>query len=149
MEQEGMEALQRLLPEAPAYVARKQLEILSATQWYFSAGLFDAGKSFRNWAARGRAAEANGFVGARTTGTPFWLQSDEDWRQFLLYEQAVHQAIETQRVISLCTYPVGICSGQNMIGTFASHHAVMMHEGGTWGDTWQHLELRGRRGTRA
>ena len=147
MEQAAMEALQRLLPEAPQYVSRKQLEILSGTQWYFSDGLFDAGKSFKNWAARGRAAEANGYVGARTTGTPFWLQSDEDWRQFLLYEQAVHQAIETQRVISLCTYPVGVCSAQNMIGTFASHHAVMMHEGGTWGDTWQHLELRGRRGT--
>lgn len=36
----------------------------------------------------GHLAEANGFVGARTTGTPFWLQSNEDWRQFLMYEQA-------------------------------------------------------------
>jgi len=147
MEQEAMEALQRVLPEASQCVSRKQLEILSASQWYFSAGLFDAGKSFRNWADRGRAAEANGFVGARTTGSPFWLQSEQDWHQFLTYEQVVHQAIETQRVISLCTYPVGLCSAKDMIGTFASHHAVLMHPGGTWGDAWQCLEIRGRHGT--
>ena len=42
MEQEAMEALKRLLPEAPQYVSRKQLEILSGTQWYVSEGLFDA-----------------------------------------------------------------------------------------------------------
>ena len=45
MEQEAMEALQRLLPEAAQYVSRKQLEILSGTHWYFSEGLFDAEKS--------------------------------------------------------------------------------------------------------
>jgi DcmR-like sensory protein len=146
MEQQAMEALQQVLPDAPQRVSRKQLEILPASEWYLSAGVFDAGKSFRNWAARGRLAEANRFVGARTTGTPFWLQSNEDWRQFLMYEQAVHQAIETQRVISLCTYPVGICSAKDMIGTFASHHAVLMHQGGTWGDAWQCLTLRDRRG---
>ena len=147
MEQQAMKVLQRVLPDAPQRVSRKQLEILPASKWYFSAGVFDAGKSFRNWAARGRLVEANGFVGARTTSTPFWLQSNEDWRQFLMYEQAVHQAIETQRVISLCTYPVGICSAEDMIGTFASHHAVLMHQGGTWGDAWQCLTLRDRRGT--
>ena len=147
MEQEAMEALQHVLPEAPHCASRNQLEILSASQWYFSGGRFDAGKSFKNWAARGRAAEANGFVGARTTGSPFWLQSEQDWHQFLMYEQAVHESIETERVIWLCTYPVGICSAQNMIGTFASHHAVLMQHGGTWGDAWQCLEIRGRHGT--
>ncbi len=113
MEREALESLTRVLPEALQYVSQKQLEIVPASQWYLSGGVFDAAKSFKNWATRGRAAEANGFVGARTTGNPFWLDSEEDWHQFLAYEQAVHQAI------SLCTYPVGICSAKDMVGTFA------------------------------
>jgi hypothetical protein len=143
MEQEAMAALRHVLPDVAQYVSRKQLEILPASQWYLTGGIFDAAKSYKNWAARGRAAEANGFVGARTTGNPFWLHSEEDWHQFLTYEQAVHQAIESQRVISLCTYPVGICSAKDMIGTFASHHAILMHEG----DAWQCLDVRRRQGT--
>ena len=94
MEQEALAALERVLPDAPQYVSRKQLEILPASQWYLTGGVFDAAKSFKNWAARGRAAEANGFVGARTTGNPFWLDSEEDWHQFLTYDQAVHQTCD-------------------------------------------------------
>jgi len=140
MEQEALGALERVFPDAPQYVVRKQLEILPASKWYLTSGMFDAAKSFTNWAARGRAAEANGFVGARTTGNPFWLDSEEDWHQFLTYEQAVHEAIETQRVISLCTYPAAICSAKDMIATFASHHAILTNQG----DTWQCLDVRRR-----
>lgn len=53
MEQQAMQASQRVLPDAPQRISRNQLEILPASKWYFSAGVFDAGKSFRNWAARG------------------------------------------------------------------------------------------------
>ena len=144
LEQDALKALRQVLPDAAEYIRRRQLEILAASDWYLTSGVFDAGKSFRNWASRGRAAEANGFVGARTTGNPFWLQSEEDWHQFLTYEQAVHQAIETQRVISLCTYPVAVCSAKDMIGTFASHHAILMHQGDS---AWQCLDVRRRQGT--
>lgn len=135
-----MAALEEVLPLASQYVARKQLEILPASKWYLTAGVFDAQKSFDNWVTRGSAAKGNGFVGARTTGNPFWLKSEDDWHQFLTYEHAVHQAIETQRVISLCTYPVSICSAKDMIGTFASHHAILMSQG----DRWQCLDVRRR-----
>jgi len=136
----GVKALEQVLPHASQYVLREQLEILPANRWYLTAGVFDAEKSFANWTARCRTADANGFVGARTTGNPFWLQSEEDWHQFLTYEQAVHQAIETQRVISLCTYPAVICSAKDMIETFASHHAILTNQG----DTWQCLDVRRR-----
>ena len=55
MEQEALAALERVLPDAPQYVSRKQLEILPASQWYLTGGVFDAAKSFKNWAARGRS----------------------------------------------------------------------------------------------
>ena len=139
-EQEALKALEQVLPHASQYVLREQLEILPASKWYLTAGVFDAEKSFANWTARCRTADANGFVGARTTGNPFWLQSEEDWHQFLTYEHTIHQAIETQRVISLCTYPAAICSAKDMIGTFASHHAILTYQG----DRWQCLDVRRR-----
>jgi hypothetical protein len=140
MEQQAIEALEQVLPHACQYLSREQLEILPASKWYLTGGIFDAEKSYANWAARGRAAEAKGFVGSRTTGNPFWLQSEEDWHQFLTYEHTVHQAIESQRVISLCTYPAAICSAKDMIGTFASHHAILTYQG----DRWQCLDVRRR-----
>jgi len=140
---EAFKALQQVLPHASQYVLREQLEILPASKWYLTAGVFDAEKSFVNGTARCRTAEANGFVGARTTGNPFWLQSEEDWHQFLTYEHTVHEAIETQRVISLCTYPAAICSARDMISTFASHHAILTYQG----DSWQCLDVRRRQAT--
>jgi len=118
MEQQAIEALEQVLPHASQYVSRGQLEILPASKWYLTGGIFDAEKSYANWAARGRAAEAKGFVGSRTTGNPFWLQSEEDWHQFL----------------------AAICSAKDMIGTFASHHAILTYQG----DRWQCLDVRRR-----
>lgn len=59
---------------------------------------------------------------ARTTGNPFWLKTGDEWAEFLAYEHQVNRAVETQRVLSLCTYPVGICSAKNLLGTVSSHH---------------------------
>jgi hypothetical protein len=139
-EEEAFDALKKVLPAAPIYAAQKQLAIISYRDWYFSSGVFNPQQSFDSWASRTQAAEANGFNGARTTGNPFWLRSEDDWSQFLNYEHTVNRSIETQRVISLCTYPVDICSTKNMLGTFSSHHAMLVSQG----NEWQCLDLRGR-----
>ena len=99
-------------------------------------GIYLRGGSTR----KAQAAEVNGFTGARTTGNSFWLQTEEEWLQFLRYEGTVNRAIESQRVISLCTYPVNICTSRHMLGTFSTHHAMLM----THGDQWQCLDLRPR-----
>lgn len=137
---EAFEALKAALPAAQRYVESNQLAIIPSDEWYLSAGRFDPQKSFENWARKTQAAEANGFTGARTTGNPFWLQTEEEWAQFLRYEGTVNRAIESQRVISLCTYPVNICTSRHMLGTFSTHHAMLM----THGDQWQCLDLRPR-----
>jgi MEDS: MEthanogen/methylotroph, DcmR Sensory domain len=111
------------------------LAIIPLDEWYLSAGLFDPPKSFENWARKAQAAEAHGFTGARTTGNPFWLQTEEEWAQFLRYEGTVNRAIESQRVISLCTYPVNICTSRHMLGTFSTHHAMLMTHG-DHGSAW-------------
>lgn len=138
--EEALHALEGIMPDAATYLASNQLAIISYREWYFSSGVFNPQKSFDNWAARAQCAKANGFSGTRTTGNPFWLQSEEDWTRFLDYEHIVNRAIETQRVISLCTYPVDICNSKNMLSTLASHHAMLLSHG----DEWKCLDLRGR-----
>lgn len=128
------------LTHRTGYVESNQLAIIPSDERYLSAGRFDPQKSFENWARKAQAAEVNGFTGARTTGNPFWLQTEEEWAQFLRYEGTVNRAIESQRVISLCTYPVNICTSRHMLGTFSTHHAMLM----THGDQWQCLDLRPR-----
>ena len=60
MEQEALEALERVLPDALQYVSRKQLEILPASKWYLTSCVFDAEKSLANWAARGPCGQSRG-----------------------------------------------------------------------------------------
>ena len=139
-EQEALKALGRVLPDPEEYLGKKQLAIIPSHEWYLSSGTFNSQKSYDNWASRARAAEANGFAGARTTGNPFWLKTEDEWAEFLAYEHQVNRAIETQRVLSLCTYPVNICSAKNLLGTVSSHHGMLLGRG----DEWQCLDLRAR-----
>lgn len=131
-ENEAFEALQSVLPNAHRYLADKQLKILSYRQWYLTSGVFDAEIVLNNWVSKAHHAEAKGFAGIRITGNPLWLKSEEDWAEFGSYEKSVHQAIRTERVIALCTYPMNICDTKSMLNTLSVHGSVLLADGDIW-----------------
>lgn len=131
-EKEAFEALQQVLPNAHEYLAQRQLEILPYRQWYLGSGIFDAGIVLKNWVSKARHAESKGFAGIRITGNPLWLQSEEDWAQFGSYEEAVHKAIRTERVIALCTYPMKICESKSMLDTLSTHSSTLLPVRNQW-----------------
>jgi hypothetical protein len=90
--------------------------------------------------SKARYVEATGFAGARVTGNPLWLQSDEDWAKFCTYEETVHQAIRNERLIALCTYPMNICESKTMLNTLSAHSSTLLPRA----DQWQRLLLSSR-----
>jgi hypothetical protein len=125
-ENDAMRALEQVLPHAHQYLANKQLEIFSHSQWYLSSGIFDGQRVLGNWLAKFKHAQANGFAGMRITGNPFWLGCEQDWEQFSAYEQSVTQNIENQGILALCTYPFEICRINNVMHTLSSHTKVLI-----------------------
>ena len=85
-----------------------------------------------NWMRRARRAEAECFAGMRITGNPVWLQTQTDWDQFARYEEIVHQWIRNEKVLALCTYPVWIWRGQNVLRTLYSHTSALLSEDQHW-----------------
>jgi hypothetical protein len=139
-EKEAFQALEEALPDVHRYLAKKQLEIMSAQQWYLPCGRFEAQMVLDNWVSRARHTETKGFDGIRITGNPVWLQSEEDWGQFGRFEETVHERIRCERVIALCTYPVSICQGRDIKKTLTSHNSAFILES----DQWRRLALSPR-----
>lgn len=139
-EKAAFEALEEVLPQAYRYLAQKQLEIVPSRQWYLSSGKFDAQRVLDNWVSRSRHAQAQGFAGIRITGNPVWLQAEEDWMQFMHYEETVHQQIRGERMMALCTYPTVIFQGKHIQDTLSTHNSAFVLEH----DHWRRLELSRR-----
>ena len=59
-ENDASHALEQVLPDAHQYLARKQLEILPHTQWYFSSGIFDGQIVLQNWVTKATHAQSKG-----------------------------------------------------------------------------------------
>jgi hypothetical protein len=139
-ENEAFEELVKVLPDANHYLARRQLEIVSSTQWYLPSGRFDLQIIVDNWMRRAQRAQAEGLAGIRITGNPVWLQTEEDWDQFARYEEIVHQWIKKEKVLALCTYPVWVWRGQNIIKTLSSHSSALLSDN----QQWRRLQLSSR-----
>ena len=139
-ENDAFAALETALPTAHTYLANKQLEILSSSQWYLPSGEFDMQIVLDNWTYRARRTQDQGFAGIRITGNPVWLQSEEDWAVFARFEETVHERIKHERVVALCTYPVWICRGQNVLKTVTAHTCALLSDN----EQWRRLELSPR-----
>jgi MEDS: MEthanogen/methylotroph, DcmR Sensory domain len=131
-ENDALQALEQVLPDAHQYLVNKHLEIFSHSQWYLSSGTFDAELVLGNWVSKSKHAEGKGFAGMRITGNPFWLACEEDWEQFGAYEQAVTQSISNERVLALCTYPIEICKITHVMQTLSSHRSALIAHNADW-----------------
>jgi hypothetical protein len=139
-ERDALEALEALLPQTQDYLIQKRLEILPYHQWFLPSGVFNGEMVLENWISKARYNEANGFAGTRITGNPFWLHSEEEWTQFGCYEQQIEAAIRSERVLTLCTYPIERCSHEHMLQILSNHGSTILKTN----SEWQRTEIQPR-----
>jgi hypothetical protein len=131
-EADAFQALEEVLPNVQQYLEKKQLEILPYTQWYIYSGIFNHERVIKNWLFRAKHALGKGFEGVRITGNPCWLDTEQDWERFRIYEETITQNIRNERVLALCTYPKNICQIVHVMQMLSSHASTLLRQNEYW-----------------
>ena len=76
-------------------------------------------------------ASARGYDGVRVTGDTSWLKA-KDWRDFCEYEESLNQAVASQRLAALCTYPLAGCGAAEILDVVRTHQFAVTRRRGSW-----------------
>lgn len=126
------EALEKAVPDLQRRLDERQIEILDFRDWYKLTGNFDAARVCAGWTDRYRAARARGFEGMRVSGDTSWL-NDEEWDDFVHYEDQIDPILGSSRMIALCTYSLSSCDMARTWDVMANHDTALLRRGGPWG----------------
>ncbi|WP_447980494.1 MEDS domain-containing protein [Candidatus Nitrospira bockiana] len=121
-----LSAFARAISGVERYQESGQLEIVPYTDVYLRDGCFDQASVLTRWVERSRQALDRGYAGLRVTGDPFWLKTEQEWTDFLQYEEAVERAIGSHRIVALCTYGLRQCGPKELFGIAKTHSASFM-----------------------
>ena len=128
---DALQALQNTVVDFDRYIADGSIEIVGAHDWYLQDGEFDLARVIAGWNEKLARASAKGYAGVRVTGDTAWLER-KDWRDFLEYEESLNGAIANQRLVVLCTYPLGACSAEEILDVVRTHQFAVTRRFGTW-----------------
>jgi DNA-binding CsgD family transcriptional regulator len=133
-------ALRGAMPDLDRYLANGSLDIIPADKWYLPGGRLDQQRVIRGWHERLRQAVARGYTGLRASGTAAWLQTRAEWKEFLEYEAALHDAMRGRRMIVLCAYALATSSAADILEVARRHHVALVRRNGAWeAVTWRNL----------
>ena len=124
--------LRHILPSIGDYLERGQLNLVPHVAWYFNDDEFNSDSTVCRTQERLAAAMKRGFYAIRICGALSWLETPEQWKAFLLFEQAIHHAVTGTRIIGLCSYPIRTHQAERDRLLQASHHAMLRPAAHRW-----------------
>ncbi|MGZ7192423.1 MAG: PAS domain S-box protein [Halobacteriota archaeon] len=128
---EATAALAKAVPNLDRFIKTGQLLVLPYTEWYLKDGTFDAEQALLGWVEKEREAFRKGFDGLRLTGNTFWIERSL-WNAFTDYEDAVNNVIGNHRMIAVCTYNLGKCTGNDVMDVMRNHVGTIIKKGEAW-----------------
>ena len=129
--EEAKVALRKVVRNLDDYIAKGQIELLDASQWYTRSGKFIADEVLQGWVKKENQALERGFGGLRLTGNTFWLEK-KDWKEFTDYEATIDRTIGKYRMIALCTYSLDRCKTSEMLDVISNHQFALIKREGKW-----------------
>ncbi len=130
-ETEAGEAMSKALPNLAQYLERGQIEIIPHTEWYLKGGAFNRQRLLNAWVGKYDQALANGYGGMRLTGNTSWL-AEEDWENFIDYEEAIDSVIGEHQMLAICTYPLDRCGASEVVDVIRNHQFSLIKRKGEW-----------------
>jgi len=130
-QEEALVALQRDIPDLDHHTASGQFEIVSGYDWYLPGGELDRKRITAGWQEKLQFALDKGFDGLRISGNAFWLQSHR-WKEFCEYEQELDESLHDQRMLVLCTYPLGASRAVDLLDVARAHQFTVTRRRGQW-----------------
>ena len=129
--EEAKEALRKAVPYFNTYLENKQIEFIPYTHWYLKENSFDSTNTLTSWTDKLNQALANGYNGLRLNEHTFWLKN-EDWNDFIDYEEEIDIIIENYPIIALCTYALDKCNATEIIHVVINHQFALIKKEGKW-----------------
>ncbi len=124
-------SLRQYIPDADRHLAAGDIEIVSHVEWYHEDGVFDMQRVISGWLGKLAQALAEGHTGMRANGTEAWLTA-ADWKNFAAYEKRLGQLITGQRILMLCTYPLGVARAVEISDVARTHQFAVTRSNGNW-----------------
>ena len=129
--QEAENAIRKATPDFDIYLKRKQIEIISYTEWYMLNNEFDSDRVLDGWVDKCNNAQENGFEGLRLTRNTFWLE-EKDWYDFRDYEEEVNIVIGNYKMKAICTYSLEKCGTFELLDVIKNHQFALIRRDGEW-----------------
>ena len=122
---------QAALPDLQRHIVDGNIEIVAHDQWYLGGGNFDSVGVINRWKEKLDHALAKGYAGMRVHGNEAWL-TETDWKNFLAYEERLNETLANQRIIVLCTYPLGARRAGEIFDVAHTHQVAIAKRNGNW-----------------
>ena len=125
------DALRAAVPDAERHVREGSLEILDHDDWDTRTGRLGSAEVLKGWLDDEQQALRDGFSGLRITGNTPPL-GRTDWVSLREYEARLHEAVQSRRIVALCSYALDRCSSVEMLDVVRNHAFALVHGGGSW-----------------
>jgi DNA-binding CsgD family transcriptional regulator len=132
---EAMNALRKGVPDFDKRLSNGQIELLRGRDWYLKGDQFDLQRITGGWSQKLEAALAMRYDGMRVSGNAFWIESNY-WTEFCAYEQELDRSLAGQKMIVLCTYPLGASRAVDILDVARAHQCSITRRN----DDWEFLE---------
>ena len=129
--QGATDALRAAVPEIDKLLARGQIEIVDADEWYLSQDKKGADDLIQSWLAKKDEALAQGYKGLRVTGNTYFLEA-KDWDSFNEYEEKVNGCFCDHNIIALCSYCTERCNAGGVLDVVETHQFALARRRGNW-----------------
>lgn len=132
--EEAKKALRKAIPGFDIYLEKRQIKIISASNWYIKDGVFDSQRVLNCLIEKANMSLASGYTGLRLIESTCWLEKGNQ-SDFFKYERELDSIIGKYPITALCTYSLDICSTVDIIEIVANHQYVLAKKEGKWQKT--------------
>ena len=128
---DAKEALSRAIPDFNTYLERGQIEIIPYTDWFITNGVFDSKRVSNSRFERLNHALDIGYSGMRLSGNTTWLEK-ENWSSFIEFKEQTDKAMDTYKMVNLCTYFLDRHNAAEIIDVVVNHQFALIKREGKW-----------------
>ncbi len=128
---DAKEALSRAIPDFNTYLERGQIEIIPYTDWFITNGVFDSKRVSNSRFEKLNHALYSGYDGMRLSGNTTWLEK-ENWSSFIEFKEQTDKAMDTYKMVNLCTYFLDRHNAAEIIDVVVNHQFALIKREGKW-----------------
>jgi signal transduction histidine kinase len=124
-------AMRAVLPNFDYFLKEKQIEIISAKEWYLLDDKVDFQRTLDGWIKKIDLVLSKGYDGLRVTGNSLWVEK-KDRKGWNKYEKTINEIIPNYKMLAICSYSLNNNGTSEIINAVNSHQFALAKSEGVW-----------------